>query len=182
VAPLIRATVCTANPHKLQEFRDLCPGWELDALDASDYPPEDGVTFLDNARIKARYGRISGPPDRWMLANDSGIEIDALGGGPGVPTASPPSGAIATSSQTYCARRSSTPSSAASIFSTCRPSAQRAVTTPGAPSSAATSIPESSASIQRSAGPTARPKRALLRALSTYVAPCSGGRGVYRGA
>jgi len=87
VASLIRATVCTANPHKLQEFRDLFPGWELDALDAADYPPEDGVRFLDNARIKARYGRLVGAAERWMLADDSGIEVAALGGGPGVQTA-----------------------------------------------------------------------------------------------
>ena len=45
--------------------------------------------------------------------------------------------------------------------------AQRAVCTPGAPPSAANSMPESSPSIQRSRGPTARPKRALMRALST---------------
>ena len=87
MASLIRATVCTANPHKLQEFRDLFPGWELDALDAADYPAEDGVTFLDNARIKARYGRLVGAAERWMLADDSGIEVAALGGGPGVQTA-----------------------------------------------------------------------------------------------
>ena len=87
MAPLIRATVCTANPHKLQEFRELFPGWELDALDAADYPSEDGVTFLDNARIKARYGRLVGAAERWMLADDSGIEVAALGGGPGVQTA-----------------------------------------------------------------------------------------------
>jgi len=87
VAPLIHATVCTANPHKLHEFRDLFPDWELEALDADGYPPEDGLTFLDNARIKARYGRRVGLPERWVLADDSGIEVAALGGGPGVQTA-----------------------------------------------------------------------------------------------
>ncbi|HEY8644558.1 MAG TPA: non-canonical purine NTP pyrophosphatase, partial [Gaiellaceae bacterium] len=46
-----------------------------------------GVTFADNALIKARYGRHVGPADRWMLADDSGIEVAALGGGPGVQTA-----------------------------------------------------------------------------------------------
>jgi XTP/dITP diphosphohydrolase len=92
VAPLIRATVCTANPHKLEEFRALFPDWELELLgvsngSAAEYPAEDGLTFLDNARIKARYGRIVGPAERWMLADDSGIEVAALGGGPGVQTA-----------------------------------------------------------------------------------------------
>ncbi len=56
-------------------------------LDAGPFPPEDGATYVDNARIKASYGRIVGPADRWMLADDSGIEVAALGGEPGVHTA-----------------------------------------------------------------------------------------------
>jgi XTP/dITP diphosphohydrolase len=82
-----RATVCTGNPHKLEEFRALFPDWDLELLADAEFPPEDGVTFEDNARIKARYGRLVGPADRWMLADDSGIEVAALGGGPGVQTA-----------------------------------------------------------------------------------------------
>jgi XTP/dITP diphosphohydrolase len=84
---VIRAAVCTANPHKLEEFGPLFPDWQLDLLGDVDYPPEDGATFLDNARIKARYGRLVGPPEAWMLADDSGIEVAALGGGPGVQSA-----------------------------------------------------------------------------------------------
>ncbi|MFL5961869.1 MAG: non-canonical purine NTP pyrophosphatase [Gaiellaceae bacterium] len=84
---LIRATVCTGNPHKLEEFRALFPDWDLELLEGVEFPPEDGVTFADNALIKARYGRRVGPADRWMLADDSGIEVAALGGGPGVQTA-----------------------------------------------------------------------------------------------
>jgi XTP/dITP diphosphohydrolase len=87
LAALIRATVCTGNPHKLAEFRALFPDWELELLGDAEYPPEDGLTFADNARIKARYGRLVGDADRWMLADDSGIEVAALGGGPGVQTA-----------------------------------------------------------------------------------------------
>lgn len=87
MAPLIRAAVCTANPHKLEEFRVLFPDWELELLGDVEYPPEDGLTFLDNAQIKARFGRLVGPADVWMLADDSGIEVAALGGGPGVQTA-----------------------------------------------------------------------------------------------
>lgn len=83
----MRATICTGNPHKLAEFRELFPGWELDLLQADDYPEEDGATYVDNARIKARYGRLTGDPERWMLADDSGIEVAALGEGPGVQTA-----------------------------------------------------------------------------------------------
>lgn len=81
------ATVCTANPHKLEEFAVLFPDWDLALLDEADFPPEDGLTYLDNARIKARYGRLVGPADRWMIADDSGIEVAALGQGPGVVTA-----------------------------------------------------------------------------------------------
>lgn len=84
---MIRATACTGNPHKLDEFRALFPDWELQLLAGVAFPPEDGETFLDNARIKARHGRAVGPPDRWMLADDSGIEVAALGGAPGVHTA-----------------------------------------------------------------------------------------------
>jgi XTP/dITP diphosphohydrolase len=87
VAQVIRAAVCTANPHKLEEFRPLFPDWELDVLGDVEYPTEDGATFLDNARIKARYGRLVGPPEAWMLADDSGIEVAALGGAPGVQSA-----------------------------------------------------------------------------------------------
>jgi XTP/dITP diphosphohydrolase len=83
----LKATVCSANPHKLAEFGDLFPDWDLELLEGVDFPPEDGATYADNARIKARFGRAVGPSDRWMLADDSGIEVAALGGAPGVLTA-----------------------------------------------------------------------------------------------
>jgi XTP/dITP diphosphohydrolase len=86
-AVALRVTVCTANPHKLDEFRELFPGWDLELLADRDFPPEDGTTYVENARIKARYGRLVGARDRWMVADDSGIEVAALGGGPGVQTA-----------------------------------------------------------------------------------------------
>ena len=86
MAPL-KATVCSGNPHKLDEFAVLFPGWDLELLPGAEWPEEDGETYLDNARIKARYGRLVGPADRWMLADDSGIELAALGGAPGVVTA-----------------------------------------------------------------------------------------------
>jgi XTP/dITP diphosphohydrolase len=86
VAPL-RATVCSANPHKLAEFRELFGDWDLELLDRTKFPPEDGETYVENARIKARFGREVGAADRWMLADDSGIEVAALGGAPGVVTA-----------------------------------------------------------------------------------------------
>jgi XTP/dITP diphosphohydrolase len=86
VAPLI-ATVCSGNPHKLAEFRALFPDWDLELLSGVEFPPENGATYIDNARIKARFGRAVGPADRWMLADDSGIEVAALDGAPGVVTA-----------------------------------------------------------------------------------------------
>ncbi len=84
---LIRATVCSANPHKLAEFEALFPGVELELLGADEFPPEDGDTYRENALIKARFGRRIGRPDSVMLADDSGIEVAALRGRPGVETA-----------------------------------------------------------------------------------------------
>jgi XTP/dITP diphosphohydrolase len=79
----VRARLASKNPNKLRELREALPGWELELLDADGYPPEDGETYRDNARIKARFGRKVAPPDEWVLGEDSGIEVDALDGGPG---------------------------------------------------------------------------------------------------
>jgi XTP/dITP diphosphohydrolase len=84
---LIAATVCSANPHKLAEFRELFPGFELELLDGPAFPEEDGESYRENALIKARFGHRAGPPGRVMLADDSGIEVAALGGAPGLRTA-----------------------------------------------------------------------------------------------
>jgi len=86
VAPL-KAIVCSGNPHKLAEFRELFGDWDLELLEGVEFPPEHGATYVDNARSKARFGRAVGPADRWMLADDSGIEVAALDGAPGVVTA-----------------------------------------------------------------------------------------------
>jgi XTP/dITP diphosphohydrolase len=83
----LQATVCSGNPHKLDELSALFPGWELELLAGVELPEEDGDTYLDNARIKVRHGRAVGPAARWMLADDSGIELAALDGAPGVATA-----------------------------------------------------------------------------------------------
>lgn len=48
---------------------------------------EDGETFSDNARIKARHGRLHASPAAWVAGEDSGIEVAALGGRPGVQSA-----------------------------------------------------------------------------------------------
>jgi XTP/dITP diphosphohydrolase len=83
----LHATVCSGNPHKLDEFAVLFPDWELELLAGVQFPEEDGDTYLENARIKARYGRAVGPAERWMVADDSGIELAALDGAPGIVTA-----------------------------------------------------------------------------------------------
>ncbi len=84
-----RLLVATRSVHKLRELRELLdlPGTELVSLDdlgIEGDPVEDGATFHTNAAIKARFGlRAAGIP---TLADDSGIEVDALGGAPGVLT------------------------------------------------------------------------------------------------
>jgi XTP/dITP diphosphohydrolase len=61
----------------------LLPGWELEALDADDYPPEEGSTYYENARAKVQFGRARSAED-WVLGEDSGLEVAALGGRPGI--------------------------------------------------------------------------------------------------
>lgn len=65
----------------------MLAGWRLELLDAAEFPPEHGETFAENAAAKARFGRSVGPDDEWMLGEDSGLELAALGGAPGVRTA-----------------------------------------------------------------------------------------------
>ena len=84
-----RLLVATRSVHKLRELRELL-GLDrtelvsLDDLGIEGDPIESGETFETNAAIKARFGlRASGLP---TLADDSGLEVDALGGGPGVRT------------------------------------------------------------------------------------------------
>jgi XTP/dITP diphosphohydrolase len=83
----VRLLLASGNPNKLRELRAALPGWEIDLLDAPGEPVEDGATFLDNARIKARHGRLHAPADAWVAGEDSGIEVAALGGRPGVESA-----------------------------------------------------------------------------------------------
>ncbi len=81
--------VATRSAHKLRELRELLSLERGVLVSLADLgiegdPIEDGETFETNAAIKARFGvRASGLP---TLADDSGIEIDALGGAPGVRT------------------------------------------------------------------------------------------------
>jgi XTP/dITP diphosphohydrolase len=82
-----RLALASGNPHKLEELRRALPGFEIELLGGDDPPTEDGATYEDNARIKARWGRARAPGDAWAVGEDSGIESVALGGAPGVRTA-----------------------------------------------------------------------------------------------
>jgi XTP/dITP diphosphohydrolase len=83
----VKLVLASRNPNKLRELRAALPGWAIELLDAPAEPVEDGATFLDNARIKARHGREHAPVDAWVAGEDSGIEVAALGGRPGVESA-----------------------------------------------------------------------------------------------
>ena len=81
--------VATGNPGKIVEIRAMLEA-DVRWLGLSDLPPmaeiaEDGTTFAENARKKALgYAKVTG---LWTLADDSGLVVDALGGGPGVKSA-----------------------------------------------------------------------------------------------
>ncbi len=78
--------LASRNEHKLRELAEILPGAGLAPLpEGIEMPPEDGLTFADNALIKARAAReATGQP---VIADDSGIEVDALDGRPGVRSA-----------------------------------------------------------------------------------------------
>ncbi len=84
-----RLVLATGNAGKLREMRAILAGHELEVIAQSEFsiapPPEDGDTFVANALIKARNAAaIAGLP---AIADDSGIEVDALGGRPGLHSA-----------------------------------------------------------------------------------------------
>ena len=92
--PLI---VATSNPGKLREFRALLAGLPFDVHSLGEVgvaaPEETGTSFAENALLKARhavaaapaagFGGVS-PPDVAAIADDSGLEVDALNGAPGI--------------------------------------------------------------------------------------------------
>jgi len=78
----LAAVLASRNRHKARELQALLPGWTIEPLDRDDYPPETGATYYENAALKARFGREHA--DGWVLAEDSGLEVEALGGRPGI--------------------------------------------------------------------------------------------------
>ena len=83
----LKARLASRNPNKARELEQLLPNWRIEPLEADDYPVEDGTTYYDNARAKARFGRTRAEPGEWALGEDSGIEVAALDDGPGVRSA-----------------------------------------------------------------------------------------------
>jgi XTP/dITP diphosphohydrolase len=82
-----RIAIATRNEHKLLELGRICAGWPVTWLTIHDHPgpwpdvEETGDTYLENALLKARaVATALGEP---AMADDSGIEVDALGGKPG---------------------------------------------------------------------------------------------------
>ena len=84
---MVNVLLATTNPHKLTEIRAILADLPLtlDTLEqypGLDKPEESGRSFAENARLKARH--YAAPTNRICVAEDSGLEIDALDGAPGV--------------------------------------------------------------------------------------------------
>jgi len=82
-----RLAIATKNPHKLRELGRICRDWPVEWLTVENHPgpwpdvPEPHETYLDNAVEKAR--SIAATLGEPAIADDSGIEVDALDGAPG---------------------------------------------------------------------------------------------------
>jgi XTP/dITP diphosphohydrolase len=82
----MRVVLATGNPGKLQELRALLEPLAIEVLPLSQFTreavPETGLTFVENAIIKARHAaELAQMP---AIADDSGLEVDALHGAPGI--------------------------------------------------------------------------------------------------
>jgi len=78
--------LASGNKGKLREFSQVLGQWHVEVLPQSDFNVSDadetGLSFVENAILKARHAaRITGLP---ALADDSGLEVDALNGAPGI--------------------------------------------------------------------------------------------------
>ncbi len=83
----LRAVFATRNPHKVAEVTDILSALPLELLTLQDFPeigdiPETGQSFEENALIKAR--AVFQATGVLTLADDSGLEVDALNGAPGI--------------------------------------------------------------------------------------------------
>lgn len=87
---ITRLLIATTNPGKAAEFREMLRSDTLAFEDLKAFPhvhaPEEtGLTFLDNASLKASW--YAQHCNRWTIADDSGLAVDALNGAPGVHSA-----------------------------------------------------------------------------------------------
>lgn len=90
----IKICIATSNAHKISEFREMFANAKLDCdvfgageLSGFEPPEEDGKTFSENALIKARAAAKIAPKGCFIMADDSGLCVDFLGGEPGVMSA-----------------------------------------------------------------------------------------------
>jgi XTP/dITP diphosphohydrolase len=81
---VLKASFVSRNAHKARELAVLLPDWEIEPTVADELPEEVGRTFYENARAKAAFGRTVDPPDRWVIGEDSGLEVTGLAGRPGI--------------------------------------------------------------------------------------------------
>lgn len=87
MTPLRHLLIATRNRHKLDEIRAIFAFKHLEISSALDVPhvpdvEETGATFEENAMLKAR--ALAAATGQWALGDDSGLEVDALDGAPGV--------------------------------------------------------------------------------------------------
>ncbi len=90
----IKICIATSNAHKISEFREMFANAKLDCdvfgageLSGFEPPEEDGKTFSENALIKVRAAARIAPKGCFIMADDSGLCVDFLGGEPGVMSA-----------------------------------------------------------------------------------------------
>ena len=81
----LRAVLATHNRGKVHELGRLLPAIAIAAVDVP--VDETGQTFAENALLKAHAAKGAAPAGTWGLGDDSGLEVDALGGDPGVRSA-----------------------------------------------------------------------------------------------
>lgn len=93
--PHKRLVIATGNPGKLREFRALLAGLPFDLTGLTEFgvaaPEENGASFIENALLKARHAAAAAAKAAAVeaavagaIADDSGLEVDALGGAPGI--------------------------------------------------------------------------------------------------
>ena len=82
----MKVVLASMNKGKLRELEALFPEWKIEPF-VADYPEETGETFYENARAKTQFARDHVPGEVLVMGEDSGLEVDALDGRPGVHSA-----------------------------------------------------------------------------------------------